>query len=373
MARKKLKRLKNRLYQGDCLEVMKDIPTESVHAVVCDPPYELGFMGKSWDNTGIAYNVDVWRECLRVLKPGGIILAFGGSRTQHRLAVAIEDAGFEIMNCLGWIFGSGFPKATDVSKMIDKRAGHWRGRAGIVVPENKSMSGGNYERTNSGEPITSRAKYWDGYKYSIVPLKPALEIVIMGRKPFDGKPLDSIIEHEVGAINVDGCRVKTSENLNGGGYDPENKSNKIEGDASSYYTKTMNQEFQQPEGRYPPNLMIDATGADVIGEQNGNASRYFPQFNHDDEPPFLYCPKVSKKERNAHGENKHPTIKPLKLITWLVTLVTREKQTVLDPFSGSGTTGEACRSLGRGFILIEKEPEYCEVIKNRLPNVQIFS
>lgn len=147
---------------GDCRQQLATLPDNSVDAVVTDPPYELGFMGKQWDASGIAYNQTVWAECYRVLKPGGHVLAFGGTRTYHRMAVAIEDAGFEIRDSIHWLYGSGFPKSLDVSKAIDKVAGHWRGRAGDAVSGNAAMSGPNYERTDKGDPVTAAAAAAEG-------------------------------------------------------------------------------------------------------------------------------------------------------------------------------------------------------------------
>ncbi len=191
---------------ADCRDALKNIPDCSIDAIVTDPPYELGFMGKSWDATGIAYSVDVWRECLRVLKHGGHLLAFGGSRTYHRLACAVEDAGFQIRDQIMWIYGSGFPKSLDVSKAIDKQNGIWRGRAGEIVSGNGSMSGGNYARNPKGEPATDDAKQWQGWGTA---LKPAHEPIVLARKPLDGTVAQNVLWFGTGALNIDGCRVGT--------------------------------------------------------------------------------------------------------------------------------------------------------------------
>lgn len=192
-----------RVFHGDCIEVLnydelgydyrlgygttRAFPDNSVDAVITDPPYELGFMGKQWDGSGIAFDVELWRECLRVLKPGGHLLAFGGSRTWHRMACAIEDAGFELRDSIAWLYGSGFPKSLDVSKAIDKAAGHWRGRAGEPESDNSAMSGGNYARTPKGDPITEDAARWQGWGTA---LKPAFEPLVCARKPLSAVPLD---------------------------------------------------------------------------------------------------------------------------------------------------------------------------------------
>ena len=164
------------LMKGDCLERMKEIPDNSVDSVITDPPYGLSFMGKKWDYD--VPGVDIWVECLRVLKPGCHLLAFAGTRTQHRMAVRIEDAGFEIRDMIAWVYGSGFPKSLDVSKAIDKGEGFWRGRAGAVKSGNDAMSGGNYERTAKGDPVTAAAAAWQGWGTA---LKPALEPITVAR------------------------------------------------------------------------------------------------------------------------------------------------------------------------------------------------
>jgi site-specific DNA-methyltransferase (adenine-specific) len=186
-----------RVFLGDCRDVLRSLPDNSVDGVVTDPPYELGFMGKSWDSSGVAYDVNLWMDCLRVLKPGGHILAFGGSRTWHRLAVAIEDAGFELRDSIAWIYGSGFPKSLDVSKAIDKRAGAEREVVGTWKPTGKArLVGGKNadgifqdyatagtlkDSVDITAPATSEAKTWQGWGTA---LKPAHEPIVVGRKPF---------------------------------------------------------------------------------------------------------------------------------------------------------------------------------------------
>ncbi len=188
----------------DCRFGMSSMPNDSVDAIVCDPPYELGFMGKRWDASGIAFDVAMWAEALRVLKPGGHLVAFGGTRTYHRMACAIEDAGWEVRDCLAWMYGSGFPKSLDVAKQLDKNAGHWRGRAGAVASDNAAMGGPNYARTEKGGPITAAAAAAAGYGTA---LKPAFEPAILARKPLDGTVSANWMEHGTGAINIDGCRI----------------------------------------------------------------------------------------------------------------------------------------------------------------------
>ncbi len=174
-------------------------------SVVTDPPYELGFMGKKWDNTGIAYRVDLWQEVLRVLKPGGHLLSFGGSRTYHRMACAIEDAGFEVRDMVEWMYSTGFPKSLDVSKAIDKTAGIWRAKAGAVISQNGSMSAPNYERTDKGEPVTPTAQQWEGWGTA---LKPAHEPICLARKPLSEKTVaENVLKWGTGGINIDASRI----------------------------------------------------------------------------------------------------------------------------------------------------------------------
>ena len=201
------------LLLGDCRERLKELPDCSVDSVVTDPPYELGFMGKSCDSTGVAYDVTVWRECLRVLKPGGHLLAFGGSRTYHRLAVAIEDAGFQIRDQIMWVYGSGFPKSLNISKAIDKAAGAELEVIGIRTDGMSSTAmkpdkGWNANSMGSvldiTAPATAEAKEWDGWGTA---LKPAHEPIVLARKPLDGTVANNVLTHGVGGINIDGCRV----------------------------------------------------------------------------------------------------------------------------------------------------------------------
>jgi hypothetical protein len=191
---------------GDCREVLKQLPDCSVDSIVTDPPYELGFMGKAWDSTGVAYQVEVWQECLRVLKVGGHLLAFGGSRTYHRLACAIEDAGFQIRDQIMWVYGSGFPKSLNISKAIDKSAGAERevvskGMSGKTAIWQEEGGMGDFDIT---APATAEAKQWEGWGTA---LKPAHEPIVMARKPLVGTVAQTVLTHGTGGINIDGCRV----------------------------------------------------------------------------------------------------------------------------------------------------------------------
>ena len=249
----------NKVIQGDCLEKLKDLEDNSVDSVVTDPPYELGFMGKSWDNSGIAYNVDMWKECLRVLKPGGHLLAFGGTRTYHRMASAIEDAGFEVRDMIEWCYGSGFPKSHNIGKSVDKLQGNEREvvgkEKGAGTTGNNQVGNQTFVAKNQYEDgthdITKGNSEWEGWGTA---LKPAHEPICMARKPLAEKTVaENCLKWGTGGINIDGCRVGTSDNLNGGAYSGGDKK---QGDASSYFTGTKAGKYQQPLGRFPANLIL---------------------------------------------------------------------------------------------------------------------
>lgn len=336
---------------GDCRAVMAEMPDASVDSVVCDPPYELGFMGKSWDSTGIAYDVEVWRQALRVLKPGGHLVAFSGSRTYHRMAVAIEDAGFEIRDQLMWIYGSGFPKSLDVSKAIDKAEGAERevvGNRRVSESDLGQRSGWNALDTSSGEykytaPATPEAQRWSGWGTA---LKPAHEPIVLARKPLIGTVAANVLGHGTGGINVGGCRVGTD----------------ITTTVRSGYTgKTVFNcdkrvgSWVNPPGRFPANVMHDGSD-DVVDLMPDGAARFF------------YCSKASAADRSAglDGRNPHPTVKPTDVMRWLVRLITPPGGLVLDPFTGSGSTGRAAVLEGMRFVGAELSDEYAEIARARI-------
>ena len=367
------------IHNADCVEYMSlFMGDNSVDAIVTDPPYGLGFMGKKWD-VGVPA-VEVFEQCLRVLKPGGHLLAFGGSRTYHRLAVAVEDAGFEIRDQIMWVYGSGFPKSQNVSKAIDKAAGAEREVVGFnesaYRPNRKNRglvnaSGGSGFHPDNGAtitaPATDAAKQWDGWGTA---LKPAHEPIVMARKPLTGTVAQNVLEYGTGAINVDGCRVPTDgkETLSGGhctsgqqmtgGWErPWMK----DPDAVAANAERSRQSVAKSEelGRYPANLIHD--GSDEV-------TSLFPESNGSGPARFFYCAKANKKDRTEGGEveNKHPTVKPTDLMRYLVRMVTPPGGTVFDPFTGSGSTGKAAMMEGFDFIGTEAETEYAELAEKRL-------
>jgi site-specific DNA-methyltransferase (adenine-specific) len=365
------------IINSDCIEAMREMDENSIDSIVTDPPYGLSFMGKGWDHA--VPGVEYWTEALRVLKPGGHLVAFGGTRLYHRLTCAIEDAGFEVRDCLMWIYGSGFPKSHDVSKAIDKAAGHWRGKAGEVTSDNGSMSAPNYERTEKGDPITPDAIKWQGWGTA---LKPAWEPIILARKPFKGTVAGNVLEHGTGALNIDGCRVDTDETIaahhgTGGGHGhTTGKWNDV------YKSGDSNPRNTQNKGRWPANLVHD--GSD-------DATRGF----HNNEDRYFYCAKASQKERNAGldalptdqatggggmnnpeagriygsmhtpAKNSHPTVKPIALMAWLCRMITPPDGTVLDPFAGSGSTIVAAIREGFKGIGIEMDEKFADIARRR--------
>jgi len=503
-----------KLIQGDCREVLAKMESDSVHCCITDPPYHLtsspdgsrGFMGKSWDGGSVSFQVDTWKEVLRVLKPGGFLLVFSSCRTYHRMACAVEDAGFVIhpmFSILGWVQSQGMPKGVSVDKALDKRAGAKREvigpgnrhtsrkfGAGAGDPDLGTYAGGVPDIT---APATDEARRWAGWSYGLQSIKPAIEPILCAQKPYEkGKALDSILRHEVGAYNVNACRVETKDSLNGGAYAKEgSRRNDPEG-AEYGFRRDAGLEYVQPSGRVPSNvLLVHAPGCRKVGVQQvknasgsikgdepstpadgevygefdrvpfqrhggadgietvdqyecvegcsvatlanqsghsktnriekpsdcrgntwggtiqqnrgarghtdeGTAARFFPQFELDG-PPFLYCGKASFREKEAGllgvvrcpvcGElsttrhvdqggveqkcrrNIHPTVKPVKLMSWMVRLVTRpdNDSVILDPFCGSGSTGVAVMMEGgRRFIGIDQDAQALAIAEARI-------
>lgn len=434
---------------GNCKETLKTLEDESVDSIVTDPPYELGFMNKKWDSQGIAYDVEMWQECLRVLKPGGYLLAFGGTRTYHRMTCAIEDAGFEIRDSIDWLYSIGFPKSINISKEINKR---------------------------SGVETTDEAKRWEGWGTA---LKPAREPIVVARKPFEGPLYRNVLKYGTGGMNIDACRVAPSGDkiaymsgaaVLGGTSDGLDRPWKNNPEAVAERERQAKEATDKANnmGRWPANIIlthsadckivgqeetkarvinrwndgakpfgggagheftthqtsedgnerydiyecVEGCPAKLLDEQSGiakpkaarrGASRFFNQLNWSEEDflPFFYIAKASNKERNAgldHLETKsagevtggrkegsaglnnpragagrtsgnknfHPTVKPVKLMEWLVRLVTPPGGTVLDPFMGSGTTGVAAINQGFNFIGCELMEEYIPIAEGRI-------
>jgi site-specific DNA-methyltransferase (adenine-specific) len=389
------------VHHGDCREVMATLDAESVDAVVCDPPYGLSFMGKGWDH-GVP-GEEFWTAALRVAKPGAHLLAFGGTRTYHRLACAIEDAGWEIRDCVMWVYGSGFPKSHDVSKAIDKAAGaerevvgvmpdRWTGKSSVL---NFATDRPQSEVNVTGAPATDAARQWSGWGTA---LKPAWEPIIVARKPLCGTVDENVLTHGTGGINVDGGRVGTEQRTNssagtpGGGRmrscnrvdrgDGKTPDGRDLANVIAYADRSKQRQPQQVLGRWPANLIHD--GSDGPSSLLGSAARFF------------YCAKASKADRDEgceglaerltmrYGEkaqgplpqqtpskpvaqrNHHPTVKPTALMRYLCRLVTPPGGVVLDPFTGSGSTGKAAVCEGFDFVGIEREAEYVEIARARI-------
>ena len=346
---------------GDCIEVLKTLEDNSVDSVVCDPPYHLtstkggnkGFMGKEWDGGDIAFRTDVWKECLRVLKPGGYLLAFSSSRTYHRIAVAIEDAGFDIRDQIMWIYGQGFPKSHNIGKAIDKIQGNKREVVGKV--ERKDFT--NYDGSmmsvdNRGKhisieiPITKGQSDYEGWGTA---LKPAHEPIVMARKPLSEKSIaENVLKWGTGGINIDGCRIEYTEedkqNINFDRPRVREKNPEWVYDLGITWENPDIKEYDT-QGRFPANIMFD-------DDTDVDWKRYF------------YCPKASKKEKGSF--NTHPTTKPLVLMEYLIRLTTKPGGVVLDCFMGSGSTGVAAKRNGFGFIGVEKEEEYFDIAQQRI-------
>jgi DNA modification methylase len=471
------------IINGDSAEILKQFEDNSIDAVVTDPPYGIEFLGKEWDqNTGA---IEIWRECLRVLKPGGHLLAFSAARTYHHLATNIESVGFEIRDQIMWIYASGFPKAQDIGKAIDRRGGMVSNHkdtkslkallielfkasgksntqinkecgfnaAGYLRQHDNGVDGWGYalplndkwhivkkvlncsdeydkyfvssERQVVGtkesgcfdqnfkshtigarsrtvditQPATEQANHWHGWKTA---LKPAHEPIVMARKPMRGSTIDNVLRHGVGALNIDATRIATAESIKGARASMQTGAPHFQGTD----TNTADNEVvwrQNEQGRYPSN---------VLGEI-ADYQKYF------------YCPKVSRRERHRGFEhipdrlcgpggddwvraqehqgnnrkdplahiptnpeglldidkgayigtarqqansvgNNHPTVKPVELMKYLIKLVTPPGSHILDPFSGSGSTGMACKELGRTFTGIDLDPRYCEIARKRI-------
>lgn len=487
------------LHHGDCIDVMRGLPDASVDSVVTDPPYHLtsivkrfggenaapaksngatgvyarssaGFMNQTWDGGDIAFRVELWAEVCRVLKPGGHLVAFSGTRTYHRMACAIEDAGFEVRDQLSWIYGSGFPKSHNVGKQFDKARRRDYVQAalelGVSLP-GRSVTDWTEEDHAPGEkwwrefkaalpaetwaaierkvigtavtgrsgwfvagegdvtaPATELAKQWDGWGTA---LKPAHEPICLARRPLIGTVAVNVAAHGTGAINISGCLVETSENLNGGAYAEQGNrsvsSSLHAGGGMNQPGKTTGRDYEQPAGRWPANVCHDGsdevleafarfgektsgnlraevqrgkfgqngvygtadgsgTGRDYVAD-TGTAARFFFCGKATREERDIGCESLIEKPRFQGGQaggtsiptwsgkmpvsrNTHPTVKPLALMQWLCRLVTPPGGTILDPFLGSGSTAIAADREGFNCIGIESSAEYLEIARRRI-------
>ena len=372
------------LLHGDCLEQMKTLPDNSVDAIVTDPPYGISFMAKKWDYD--VPKVDVWQEAMRVLKPGGHALIACGTRTQHRMVVNIEDAGFEIRDVVSWIYGSGFPKSLSVSKAIDKAAGAERevvgtkDNKGRVKAEGWGMS--DDKADNITAPATEAAKQWDGWGTA---LKPACEFFTLARKPLSEKTVAAnVLKWGTGGINIDGCRVGTDKI-------EQRRVSRVDG-GSGIGAAAVGQKQAQNGittttlGRFPANLIHDGSqevmdlfpkhgrstkpscsganknGKSIFGNNNNQQNAQYS--DQGSAARFFYCPKASKKDREEG--NTHPTVKPTALMAYLCRLITPAGGTVLDPYMGSGSTGKAALREGFDFIGCELDEDYYKIAQARI-------
>jgi site-specific DNA-methyltransferase (adenine-specific) len=427
---------------GNNLDILPTLADNTVDSIVTDPPYELGFMGKKWDSSGIAYSVELWQQCLRVLKPGGHLLSFGGTRTYHRVAVAIEDAGFELRDSIAWLYGSGFPKSMDVSKAIDKAAGAERQVIGTKMASPKGISqaetrsdtaagayGGEVKEIDITAPATPEAKQWEGWGTA---LKPAFEPVIVARKPLIGTVAENVLTYGTGALNIDASRIEAQDQDLLDAAVKRMSGNAVKGQLNFAGNKTIKPNSAQ--GRWPANIILDPYTAELVDQQSGDRpGGNFPtqrgagvatgfgagkpteggarkMNDSGGASRFFYIAKTSKRDRNegldtlpeiqttggggltaelredgsletasaggkygsikAKQTNFHPTVKPTMLMEYLIKLVTPLGGTVLDPFTGSGSTGKAAILNGFSFIGIELTPDYLPIIEGRLKHAE---
>jgi len=408
-----------KLLLGDCIDKLKELDDNSIDSIVTDPPYGLSFMGKKWD-----YDVpsqEIWEQCYRVLKPGGHLLSFAGSRTYHRMAIRIEDAGFEIRDQIMWLYGSGFPKSYNIGKAVDKIEGNERD---VLEPTERrykyqfdnSLKGDIYGKYGNDIKLTKGNSEWEGWGTA---LKPAHEPIVMARKPFKGSVAQNVLEWGTGGINIDESRIATDETLSIG-------SGKV---GYLYKTDDSNKGEQHIAGRFPANIILDEEAGKILDEQSGfikgDSRTSKPTYgegyggfsgvvestalynDNGGASRFFYCPKTSKTDRNegledfkgkqigtynAHssdlknyggsslgaasmsGNNKmpqpkqnfHPTVKPTDLMLYLIRMVTPKGGTTLDPFMGSGSTGKAAVRGGFDFVGIEREQDYKNIAEARI-------
>ena len=417
-----------KLLLGDCIDKLKELEDNSIDSIVTDPPYGLSFMGKKWD-----YDVpsqEIWEECMRVLKPGGHLLSFAGSRTYHRMAIRIEDAGFEIRDQLMWIYGSGFPKSMNIGMKVDEKLGNERELVERPKSEQRPNADNNRDKNKDiGGFAMSDNKHksvgnseWEGWGTA---LKPAHEPIVMARKPLSEKTIvDNVLEWGTGGINIDDSRIGTDEQLGRfqkDGNGPLSPKHGFNNNSMSDGDKFIE---GNPSGRFPANVIFDEEAGKILDEQSGTSKSTGGRIEKktgwgefggsgqkeiiDGQPGFgdvggvsrfFYCPKTSKRDRNegldefekksrsdankmmgksgnfktgsgndrtTQFKNNHPTVKPTDLMLYLIRLVTPKGGTTLDPFMGSGSTGKAAVRGGFDFVGIEREKEYFEIAKARI-------
>jgi len=422
-------------FQGNCLDIMDQFPDNHFDVIITDPPYELNFMNKKWDNSGIAFQASTWEKALRLLKPGGYLAAFGASRTNHRLICAIEDAGFIIKDSLLWVTSQGFPKSMNISKAIDKKLGvdptivgdnpnyrpaHKKNGKGF----DKTVGAAPLEEMKITKPASELAQKWDGYGTA---LKPCYEKIVLGQKPLEGTYIDNILEHGVGAINIDACRLPLHEG--------ENTSRTLSNKQGWKQTSPQGSgsvDNNWKKGRWPGNILFEhhpdcelkgtkkvksssggkQSGINALGQSSGwNKHNNIPTIIqpplnpdgsetmenwecHIDCPVrildeqtgkgnqgaedgdkrfasrFFYCGKAARKDRGDF--NKHVSVKPTPVMRWLVKLLSPpgDEVLILDPFMGSGSTGKACMLEGKKFVGIEQEPEYINWAEKRIKEAE---
>jgi len=423
---------RNKIYHGNNIDILRTFPDNSIDSIVTDPPYGLGkepdalevlqswittgyheikgkgFMGKEWDS--FVPQPVFWKECLRVLKHGGHLLSFAGTRTYDWVVMGLRIAGFEIRDQIAWVYGSGFPKSHDISKAIDKSMGAERtkkiekvrnpkttgnghdGTKGATRPfieKALKENGGLYE-IDDNNPVSDEAKQWQGWGTA---LKPALEPIVMARKPLDGTVAQNVLKHGVGGINIDGCRVEAEPELAKNWERNQSQSAKEGGKSMNGGLDTIDLRSYTPTGRFPANFIHD--GSDEV-------LKLFPSDGEDSSARFFYTAKASQNERNfglsqfeskftasaefrpnhmekaLEGEsgnpfgrwqpkkNIHPTVKPIDLMRYLVRLVTPKGGICLDPFMGSGTTAIACKSEKINYVGCELEEDYIKIAEARI-------
>jgi site-specific DNA-methyltransferase (adenine-specific) len=393
----------NQIIAGECAEVMSGFPDNHFDGILTDPPYGIKFMGKKWDYD--LPSVEVWLECLRVLKPGAHLLAFCGTKTYHRMACRIEDAGFEIRDVITWLYGEGFPKNLDISKAIDRASGQ---RGKIISQRNPNFDGYKRKYTSAGQfknkksrrlnsghsvdvvaPATPEAQKYSGYGTA---LKPACEFICLARKPIEEKTVaENVLKWETGGLNIDQCRIETEEELR---FPSHNNIGFSNCPGNTDIIRKQNQ-----LGRWPANVIHDGsepimTEFDKAGIRKSGASK--PEYicsesenrsmsgknyarpmqeiesSNGSAARFFYCAKASQSERNAGLENTengndHPTVKPIDLMRYLIRLISPpENALILDPFAGSGTTGIAAKLELVNYILIEQDEEHAEKARKRI-------